>query len=273
MRSTATTFSRLSTISGTQHTSRSRRAPTTQALARLPARTRVLVAIVIVVIVGALALGGYGLWYLFLQPPGPAAVSSTAPIPSHSAANLATTDGNWTVDTSVGSFSDFTDSWVGYRVQEQLASIGANTAVGRTPSVSGSLTLQGSTVQSAAISADLTSLRSDDSRRDGQLTRQGIETGTYPTATFTLTQPIDLGSVPADGQTVSVTATGDLTLHGVTRSVQIPLSVTRSGDIVGVTGSLEINFADYNVTPPSSFAVLSIADHGTMELQIYFRHA
>jgi hypothetical protein len=39
-----------------------------------------------------------------------------------------------------------------------------------------------------------------------------------------------------------------------------------------VTGSLEINFADYNITPPTSFLVLSVADQGTMELQLFFRH-
>jgi polyisoprenoid-binding protein YceI len=228
-----------------------------------------------VIVAVAAAVGGYGIWYLFLQPPGPAAVgNSPVAIPSSAASGnpLTTTDGTWQVDTSIGSFSDFSDSWVGYRVQEQLAQIGANTAVGRTPSVSGTLALQGSTVQSADITADLTSLQSDDSRRDGQLVRQGIQTGTYPTAEFKLTQPIDLGSVPADGATATATATGDLTLHGVTNNVQIPLTVTRSGDVVAVTGSLEINFADYNITPPTSFLVLSVADQGTMELQLFFRH-
>ena len=157
-------------------------------------------------------------------------------------------------------------------MQEQLATIGANTAVGRTPDVSGSLTLQGSTVTAAEITADLSTLQSDDGRRDGQLHRQAIQTDQFPTATFKLTQPIDLGSVPADGATVSVTATGDLTLHGVTKSVQIPLTITRSGDVVGVTGSLDIQFADYDIAQPNSFMVLSIDDHGTMELQVFFRH-
>jgi polyisoprenoid-binding protein YceI len=228
-----------------------------------------------VIVAVAAAVGGYGIWYLFLQPPGPAAVgNSPVAIPSSAASGnpLTTTDGTWQVDTSIGSFSDFSDSWVGYRVQEQLAQIGANTAVGRTPSVSGTLALQGSTVQSADITADLTSLQSDDSRRDGQLVRQGIQTGTYPTAEFKLTQPIDLGSVPADGATANVTVAGELTLHGVTNNVQIPLTVTRSGDVVAVAGSLEINFADYNITPPTSFLVLSVADQGTMELQLFFRH-
>jgi len=52
--------------------------------------------------------------------------------------------------------------------------------------------------------------------------RQGIQTDELPTATFVLAEPIELGSLPAEGEAISVTAAGDLTLHGVRRSVAIP---------------------------------------------------
>jgi polyisoprenoid-binding protein YceI len=231
-----------------------------------------------VILVGIVAGGGYGLWILFLQPPGPAAVNvSTVPIPSIAASgsgSLPTTpasfDGTWKVDTSIGSFSDSTSSFVGYRVQEQLANIGANTAVGRTPDVSGTLTLQGTTVTAVEVTANLATLKSNDDRRDGQLHRQALETDQFPTATFKLTQPIDLGAAPAEGQAVSVTATGDLTLHGQTKSVQIPLKAKRAGGVIAVTGSLEITFADFGIAKPTSFLVLSVQDHGTLELQLFF---
>jgi len=79
-----------------------------------------------------------------------------------------------------------------------------------------------------------------------------------------------LDSAPADGHVVSVTATGDLTLHGQTNSVEMPLAARLSGDVVTVTGSLEVTFADYGIAKPNSFMVLSIADHGTMEVQLQF---
>jgi polyisoprenoid-binding protein YceI len=231
-----------------------------------------------VILVGIVAGGGYGLWILFLQPPGPAAVNvSTVPIPSIAASgsgSLPTTpasfDGTWKVDTSIGLFSDSTSSFVGYRVQEQLANIGANTAVGRTPDVSGTLTLQGTTVTAVEATANLATLKSNDDRRDGQLHRQALETDQFPTATFKLTQPIDLGAAPAEGQAVSATATGDLTLHGETKSVQIPLKAKRAGGVIAVTGSLEITFADFGIAKPTSFLVLSVQDHGTLELQLFF---
>jgi polyisoprenoid-binding protein YceI len=253
---------------------------------------RIGVAVVVLAIVAA---GAFGLWYIFLRPSGPAAVGDAAlVVPSKAAAtssagasSAATSssassssdplsggiDGTWNVDTSIGSFSDFSDSFVGYRVQEQLANIGGNTAVGRTPAVSGSLTIAGTKVTATTIQADLTGLQSDDNRRDGQLSHQGLETSTFPTATFTLTSPIDLGSVPADGTEITVTATGTLTLHGQTKDVKIPLKAKLSGNTIVVTGSLEIAFADYGITKPNSFAVLSIADTGTLELQLFFTKA
>lgn len=171
---------------------------------------------------------------------------------------------------TLGSFSDFSGSFVGYRVQEQLESIGANTAVGRTPDVTGSITLQGTTVTAGEFTADLRTLKSDDDRPDGQLNRQGIQTSRFPNATFKLAAPIDLGTIPPDGQSGSVTATGDFTLHGVTKSVEIPLQAKRSQDVIVVTGSLPIVFADYGIQKPNSFVVLPIDDHGTMEFQLLF---
>ncbi len=68
-------------------------------------------------------------------------------------------------------------------------------------------------------------------------------------------------------------ATGELTLHGQTGTVQIALAARLSGEVIAVTGSLPITFADYGITPPTSLMALSVQDHGTMELQLMFTHA
>ncbi len=108
--------------------------------------------------------------------------------------------------------------------------------------------------------------------RDGQLGHQGVQTDQFPTATFVLTEPIDLGTLPAEGSPINVTAVGDLTLHGVTKNVQIPLAAVRSGDIIGVSGSLTFPWGDFGMTQPSSMKVVSLADTVTMEFQAFFRH-
>ena len=237
---------------------------------------------------GAAALvalaGAAGLAYLFLRPAAPPAVGlastspgASVPIASRPSGTTATLGpgglaGTWAIDPSIGSFSDFSDSFVGYRVNETLAQNVANTAVGRTSFVSGSLVLDGTTITSVDISADLTRLQSDDDRRDGRLHEQAIETDTFPTATFKLTTPIELGSLPVDGKTFSATATGALTLHGVTHTVLVALQGQLQGGIVTVTGSVDIAFADYAIERPTSFLVLSIEVHGIMEFQLHFRH-
>ena len=161
-------------------------------------------------------------------------------------------------------------SFAGYRVEEELARIGATTAVGRSTVLTGSLVFDGAAITEVVIEVDLTALVSDDSRRDGALRRQALETNAYPTTTFTLTQPIPIDSAPAEGETLSVTATGDLTLHGVTREVQIPMEGQLVGDRVAVVGSIEVVFADYDMDSPSAFIVLAIDDHGIMEFQLVF---
>ena len=240
---------------------------------------RTLAIVALVVAVAVVAGGAYGLWYLFLRPGGPAAVStgSQAPLATTGAAAQPLASGGlpgtWDVDTTIGSFSDFSDSWVGYRMQETLASIGANTAVGRTPKVTGGLTITGDQVTAATFTADLTALQSDDSRRDGQLTHAGLETSSFPTATFTLTSPLDLGTEPTNGQEIDVTAQGTLDLHGVTTTVAVLLKARLVGSVIEVTGSLPITLADYGMTPPTSFIALSVNDAGTLELQLLLTHA
>ncbi len=251
----------------------------------------------IVVAVAILAAAAAGAWYLFLRPPAPAevalgAVPTAAPTddateapasdaptaaPAESAApaasaSAATTglDGTWTVDPSVGSFDDFSGSFVGYRVTEELVGIGTSTAVGRTPDVTGSITLAGTTITDASFEADVTTLQSDSGMRDGQLGRQGLETDSYPTATFTLAEPIALDAVPAEGATIEATAVGDLTLHGVTKRVEIPLEARLANGVVTVVGSLPVAFGDYGMTAPESMRVLSIDENGTMEFQLQF---
>jgi len=159
-------------------------------------RTTVRVATLVAALAASVAL------------PGLAAAQS--PAASAAPAASAVMDGTWTIDHSIGSFdydaADFSGSWVGYRAQEELVGIGGTEAVGRTPDVDGSITLAGTQITAADLTADLTTLRSDQSMRDGQLSMQGVQTAQFPTATFVLTQPIELGSIPAEGTPISVEA-------------------------------------------------------------------
>lgn len=165
------------------------------------------------------------------------------------------------------------NSFVGYRVEEQLAGIGATTAVGRTNSLEGTLMFDGSQVTRVEVTADVRTLQSDNSLRDGQLRTQALESNRFPTATFVLTSPIAIGAVPREGESVSRTVTGDLTLHGVTRPITMEVQGVMRDGLVVVVGSTIIRFADFNIAQPRAATVLSVADHGTLELQLVFQKA
>jgi polyisoprenoid-binding protein YceI len=181
-------------------------------------------------------------------------------------------DGSWTVDTSTGEF-DFdraTGTFAGFRIDEELAGLGATEAVGRTGEVSGSFRIEGTTVTAASFDVQLTSLATNDSRRDRRV-QQALETDRFPTASFRLIEPIELGAEALRGADVSVTAAGELTLHGVTRPVRVPLQARLVDDTVVVVGSFEVAFSDYGVEVPSAPVVLSVSDTGTVEVQLLLR--
>ena len=230
----------------------------------------------------------FAVWFLIFRDTAPAAVSlegavgsvttTTSTIGSGAAATPTTAsstegsdslDGIWGIDTAAGSGIVENSSFVGYRVQEELANIGAKTAVGRTTAVTGSFEFRGTTLASATIVADLTRLESDSRGRDGQMRTQALETNSFPDASFMLTAPLDLGSAPADGQSFSAEAAGDLTIHGVTQSVTVSIDGQLTGGTIVVVGRVEIVFEDYDIDKPQSFAVLSVEDDGEMEFQLF----
>ncbi|HEY9557300.1 MAG TPA: YceI family protein [Acidimicrobiales bacterium] len=240
-----------------------------------------VIAVVVVLLVAA---GAGGVWW-YLRDDAPEEVSLDSALESangdEEAGDGGTTttgeddaagegiEGSWVVDTESGGF-DFdtaTGSFVGFRIQEELSSIGSTTAVGRTGDITGGIVIDGTTVTEAGFEVDVTTIATNESRRDDKV-QQALETGTFPTATFELTEPIELPAGAADGAPVSVTAVGDLTIHGVTKPVEMAMDAQVSGDRIVLVGSVDVTFSDFGVQVPSAPVVLSVDDHGTLELQL-----
>jgi len=197
-----------------------------------------------------------------------AAAASTVP-PTTTAVAAASTAGTWAVDTDIGSFSDFTSTWVGYRVQEVLGNgIGSATAVGRTPLVVGSVVLTDDAIEAVEVTADLRGLRSDKVYRDGKV-RSALHTDDHPTATFALLGPVTLGDLDGDGVSVDAVVPGTITINGMTGPVEVTLAATLVGDVVTVVGSFPIVFADHGIEAPGASIVVSVEDHGIVEFQLF----
>jgi polyisoprenoid-binding protein YceI len=190
--------------------------------------------------------------------------SSPATTPSGTATANTAASGSVTGAWTVGS-----GSIVGYRVNEVLLGQSA-TAVGRTTSVSGHLTVAGTTVTAAAFTVPMATVHSDKSQRDGQFDGRIMDVAQYPTGTFTLTSPIDLAPLPATGVIKDYTAHGRLTLHGTTRAVTFTLTAERKGGQIEVSGDIPVLFSDYNIQNPSFAGFVTTQDHGLLEFLLVF---
>ena len=183
------------------------------------------------------------------REPVPTEATTTVPV------NVA--DGRWVVGAG---------SAVGYRVVEVL--FGQDTeGVGRTDQISGAFTIAGTQVTDAAFEVDMATVVSDEERRDRQFNGRLLDTATFPTATFVLATPIELGAVPSDGTPITATATGDLTLRGVTNPVTFDVQAQRSGAAVQIVGSTDIVFVDYGIPNPSAPGITT-QDHGLLEFDL-----
>jgi polyisoprenoid-binding protein YceI len=222
-------------------------------------RPRVLVA-GIVVLVAAFAIAYFTLFNtsspskLTLQTKG-----STAAVPTGDLA------GTWTVANG---------SVAGYRVREKLAQLPApSDAVGRTGAITGQVTI---TDRSGAYSAgnatftvDVSQLKSDKDKRDNKIRSMGLETDKYPQATFAAAGAISVPGAAVKGTLSKVDVTGDLTLHGQTRKVTIPLEVQRDGDQIKIAGNYPFHWADFGMSAPNFPPFVSVTGEPTLEFELH----
>jgi polyisoprenoid-binding protein YceI len=168
-------------------------------------------------------------------------------------------EGTWTVaDGSI----------VGYRIKEVLFGQDSE-AVGRSEGVTGEATIEGTTVTAATFEVDMTTFDSGRSQRDGQFEGRIMEVDQLPTATIEHTQPNEQGCVPDDRHDLTVTATGDLTMHGVTKQVSMGLVARLDGSTFAVDGSTTITFTDFGIDDPSG-GPASVGDDGELEVLLVF---
>ena len=201
---------------------------------------------------------------LFLAPLAIATVAGTAP--AQAAKSAAKTETVRYVVAPAGNEAR-------YRVREQLAGFDLpKDAIGATKDVKGQIVIgpDGKVVKEGSkLVIELSTLKSDQGRRDNFLRRSTLETAKFPRAEMV---PVALDGLlmpiaPGSSQTFSVR--GDLTVHGVTRPTTWQVTARGEGtDIVG-TAATAFTFKDFGLEQPRVPVVLSVAD--TIRLEYDFR--
>ena len=65
-------------------------------------------------------------------------------------------------------------------------------------------------------------------------------------------------------------ATGDLTLHGVTKRITMPLQVRMNPDgRIELVGSLKFPMADFGIDPPNVAGFVTVSSDATLEIQLF----
>ncbi|MDJ0359502.1 YceI family protein [Rhodococcus sp. H29-C3] len=165
--------------------------------------------------------------------------------------------GTWNIDPS--------HSTVGFSVRHLVVS----KVRGRFQAFTGTITVAADGTPSVAAEIDVTSITTDNAQRDGHLeTADFFEVEKYPTATFVST------SVQPQGSDFVVT--GDFTLHGVTKSIDLVLEFNGvnagmgNGPVAGFEATTTINRRDFGLTidMPLEGGGAVVGDKITLTLEI-----
>lgn len=222
-------------------------------------RRRRVIVIAVILAVGLAIAGGFAWTALG----GDAPAEPSLPTGTTATGGPESADGSWRVAPGDGVY-------VGYRVTEVFAGdVVRKTAVGRTGSVEGTMTIEGNRVTQARVSADLQRLRSDNDRRDSYIRDRGLESSRFPIATYSLSEPIVLDAPPAKGETRRFVAVGTLTLHGITRTVRLDVEARWDGSAINVVATSPLAFADFGIEPPQT-PLVKVDAIGAFELALTF---
>jgi polyisoprenoid-binding protein YceI len=182
---------------------------------------------------------------------------TAAPSTSGGTIDAADLSGSWVVSDG---------SYAGYRVDEVLNGTDV-TVTGRTDEVTGTLTVEGLTLTEAELTVDVASIATDEAPRDAYFRDTALRTSQFPTATFVLTGPVTAAETPVVGAVQTLTATGELTIAGVTREVAVDLEAVLNGSDGQVAGSIPVTFADFGVEAPN-LGFVSVEPDGFVEFSL-----
>ena len=230
-------------------------------------RWMVVLTGVVVVVVVAVGAG------LVLRDDAPPPLSIDDIAAGDGGSTSAGLEGQWTIAAN-------SDSQAGLRiVEDRFGGLDDNTAVGRTPAVSGELTVGGDKVTAGMFRIDLSELEFTDdpgisvANRSEYLRTKALETDRFPTATLELAEPLPLPALPASGQVATASITGDFTLHGVTVERRFAVEVKRSGSriVLATAAPVSVDLADHDIDVPVIEGVSEVRDTGEFEFVVVLR--
>ena len=128
------------------------------------------------------------------------------------------------------------------------------------------------------ITTQVKTMKTGNETRDGHLMNASwLDAAKYPTITFKIESVSD---VKANGNKATAKATGDFTLHGVTKKMTIPFELTympesqatkkrAKGDLVMIKADFNVALKDYNVTGASGIVGSKVGETIKITAQLF----
>jgi polyisoprenoid-binding protein YceI len=154
-----------------------------------------------------------------------------------------------------------------YTVGETFLGVNRDaTAIGKTAGITGEIVLNGGVIQPSNVQVDLSTLQSDESRRDNRV-RQTLDTANHKYATFKITGA-EGNPVLKEGQEVAVKLQGNMTIKGTEKPLAFDAKVKLSGDTLSLTATTTFNMTTFGVQPPNMAGFVSVKDE--VQLNVAF---
>ncbi|MBP2018857.1 polyisoprenoid-binding protein YceI [Symbiobacterium terraclitae] len=131
-------------------------------------------------------------------------------------------------------------------------------AVGKTTAFFGSIVLDGGVIQPSTVEVDLTTLKSDQSRRDSQVQRV-LDTRNHPRAIYRISGA-EGNPVLAEGQEVPIKLQGTMTIKGTDKPLAFDGTAKLEGDTLTLTATATFDMTEFGVNPPNIANFVAVED-------------
>lgn len=77
-----------------------------------------------------------------------------------------------------------------------------------------------------------------------------MESGKFPKATFAGKFQEEVGNL-AQGASLTLTVTGDITIHGITKAIKFPVTLSRNSNKLQAAGTFNVKLDDFGIKIPT----------------------
>ncbi len=147
---------------------------------------------------------------------------------------------------------------------------GATVVVGSTSDVAGSLTinLDDKSVGENQFTVNMTTLSTDQNRRDNWIRENGPRFNSFPEASFVATSVQNAPESYVEGQEATFQLVGDLTVRDVTVPATFDVTATINGDTLTGIAETNLRMSDFGIDPPNFAQTLTVADPFTVRMEL-----